>query len=111
MSKACHSYQQRVIDVFDRNHDGEIEFHEFIQSLSIFTRKDNPEAKMKCMFKLLEFPVTHFLNGDSLSSCVQHLRYQPGRLHQQWGAVHGIEEDGGVQLDRGPATTGLYCYV
>jgi serine/threonine-protein phosphatase 2B regulatory subunit len=38
---------ERVIDVFDENRDGEIQFSEFINSLAVFT-SGNDEAKLRC---------------------------------------------------------------
>ena len=38
----------RVIDVFDENRDGEIQFTEFISSLAVFSQNGNDEAKLKC---------------------------------------------------------------
>lgn len=39
---------ERVIAIFDTNKDEEIEFKEFISALSIFSSKENKEAKLRC---------------------------------------------------------------
>lgn len=39
---------ERVIDVFDENQDGEVQFTEFISSLAVFSQNGNDDAKLHC---------------------------------------------------------------
>ena len=41
---------ERVLDVFDENKDGEIQFTEFITALSIFNQRGNDDAKLRCKY-------------------------------------------------------------
>jgi serine/threonine-protein phosphatase 2B regulatory subunit len=38
----------RVLAIFDTNHDGVVEFNEFIGALSIFSGKGTKEQKLRC---------------------------------------------------------------
>jgi serine/threonine-protein phosphatase 2B regulatory subunit len=39
---------QRVIDIFDTDGNGEVDFKEFLDALSQFSVKGDKEAKLKC---------------------------------------------------------------
>lgn len=41
---------QRVIDIFDTDQNGEVDFKEFIQGVSQFSVRGDKESKLKCMF-------------------------------------------------------------
>jgi len=41
-----------VLAVFDLDGDGQIQFSEFLNGLSIFCKRDNPAEKLKCMSSL-----------------------------------------------------------
>lgn len=40
---------QRVIDLFDTDGNGEVDFKEFIEGISQFSVRGDKEAKLKCM--------------------------------------------------------------
>ena len=42
---------RRVIDIFDEDNNGEVDFKEFIQGLSHFSAKGNVESKLKFAFR------------------------------------------------------------
>ena len=42
---------ERVIDVFDENQDGEVQFTEFISSLAVFSQNGNDDAKLRCKIR------------------------------------------------------------
>ena len=42
---------RRVIDIFDEDKNGEVDFREFIQGLSHFSAKGNIESKLKFAFR------------------------------------------------------------
>jgi len=57
---------ERVIAIFDTNKDEEIEFKEFISALSIFSGKDNKEAKLKFAFKIYDINDDGFISNGEL---------------------------------------------
>lgn len=40
---------QRVIDIFDQDGNGEVDFKEFIQGMSLFSVKGDKMSKLRCM--------------------------------------------------------------
>ena len=44
---------QRVIDLFDSDGNGEVDFKEFIEGISQFSVRGDKEAKLKCKINLL----------------------------------------------------------
>lgn len=44
---------QRVIDLFDQDGNGEIDFKEFIEGISQFSVKGDKDAKLKCESNLI----------------------------------------------------------
>ena len=44
---------QRVIELFDTDGNGEVDFKEFIEGISQFSVKGDKEAKLKCKIALL----------------------------------------------------------
>ncbi len=40
---------ERILDVFDENQDGEVQFTEFISALSIFNTHGAEDAKLRCL--------------------------------------------------------------
>mmetsp|Transcript_42441 Transcript_42441/g.77037 ORF Transcript_42441/g.77037 Transcript_42441/m.77037 type:complete len:191 (-) Transcript_42441:29-601(-) len=57
---------ERVIDVFDENRDGEIQFSEFISGLSVFSRKGNDEQKLKFAFRIYDIDNDGFISNGEL---------------------------------------------
>eukprot|EP00163_Fabomonas_tropica_P025731 TRINITY_DN4505_c0_g1_i3.p2 TRINITY_DN4505_c0_g1~~TRINITY_DN4505_c0_g1_i3.p2 ORF type:complete len:126 (-),score=19.51 TRINITY_DN4505_c0_g1_i3:521-898(-) len=41
---------QRVISIFDKSGDGQVDFKEFITALSVFSVKGDAQEKLKCMY-------------------------------------------------------------
>ena len=46
---------QRVIDIFDQDGNGEIDFKEFIDGISQFSVKGDKESKLRCKILLRIF--------------------------------------------------------
>jgi serine/threonine-protein phosphatase 2B regulatory subunit len=42
----------RVISIFDKSGDGQVDFREFIQSLSVFSAKGSAEDKLRFAFQV-----------------------------------------------------------
>lgn len=51
---------QRVIDLFDTDGNGEVDFKEFIEGISQFSVKGDKQAKLKC--KILRKKIFYFRN-------------------------------------------------
>ncbi|VDM71447.1 unnamed protein product [Strongylus vulgaris] len=49
---------QRVIDIFDEDGNGEVDFREFIQGISQFSVKGDKNVKLKC--KVIEFSSNYY---------------------------------------------------
>jgi serine/threonine-protein phosphatase 2B regulatory subunit len=59
---------KRVVSTFDRNHDGTIDFFEFIQSLSIFAGDDesSDESKNQFLFHMYDVDNDGFISNADL---------------------------------------------
>lgn len=56
---------QRVIDIFDDDGGGDVDFKEFLMGLSAFSSKGQFDQKMKCTDPSVP-SIRHFLNRSSL---------------------------------------------
>ncbi len=45
---------QRVIDIFDTDGNGEVDFKEFIQGMSLFSVKGDKDSKLRFAFKIYD---------------------------------------------------------
>ena len=50
---------ERVIAIFDKNKDDQIEFKEFIAALSTFSDKGNKEGKLRFAFQVYDLSLIH----------------------------------------------------
>ena len=69
----------RVISIFDKSGDGQVDFKEFIQALSVFSVKGDPEQKLRFAFQVYDidrdgyicnkemFQVLKMMVGNNLS--------------------------------------------
>eukprot|EP01130_Rhizamoeba_saxonica_P014762 TRINITY_DN647_c0_g1_i2.p2 TRINITY_DN647_c0_g1~~TRINITY_DN647_c0_g1_i2.p2 ORF type:complete len:133 (+),score=36.63 TRINITY_DN647_c0_g1_i2:385-783(+) len=57
---------ERVLQIFDENKDNEIEFKEFINSLSVFSGTGNKEAKLKFCFRVYDIDGDGFISNGEL---------------------------------------------
>jgi len=57
---------ERIISIFDTNHNGEIEFSEFISGLSTFTQKDKKEAKLRFVFQIYDVDCDGYISNGEL---------------------------------------------
>jgi serine/threonine-protein phosphatase 2B regulatory subunit len=56
---------KRVMEVFDADHSGAVDFNEFILALSIFSSSEHKEEKMKFAFKIYDVKGDGYIsNGD-----------------------------------------------
>merc|ERR1711953_486632 len=57
---------RRVIDIFDDDNNGEVDFKEFIQGLSHFSAKGNVESKLKFAFRIYDMDNDGFISNGEL---------------------------------------------
>ncbi|KAF7826183.1 calcineurin B-like protein 7 [Senna tora] len=63
-------FLDRVFDLFDVNQNGQIDFAEFVQSLSVFHPKTPEEVKVKYAFKLYDLRHTGYIEHEELKEMV-----------------------------------------
>eukprot|EP01095_Lingulamoeba_sp_RSL-Kostka_P006677 TRINITY_DN2103_c4_g1_i1.p1 TRINITY_DN2103_c4_g1~~TRINITY_DN2103_c4_g1_i1.p1 ORF type:complete len:200 (-),score=95.96 TRINITY_DN2103_c4_g1_i1:217-816(-) len=64
---------ERVLDVFDKNRDGEIQFTEFISSLAVFNQKDDDESKLRFAFEIYDIDRDGFISNGELFLVLQKM--------------------------------------
>merc|ERR1712045_1006464 len=57
---------RRVIDIFDDDNNGEVDFKEFIQGLSHFSAKGDMESKLKFAFRIYDMDNDGFVSNGEL---------------------------------------------
>uniref|UniRef100_A0A1I8HXX5 Calcineurin subunit B type 1 n=1 Tax=Macrostomum lignano TaxID=282301 RepID=A0A1I8HXX5_9PLAT len=57
---------QRVIDIFDTDQNGEVDFKEFIDGVSQFSVKGDKEAKLRFAFKIYDIDKDGFISNGEL---------------------------------------------
>ncbi|KAI3385891.1 hypothetical protein SNEBB_006300 [Seison nebaliae] len=57
---------QRVIDTFDLDKDGEIDFKEFIEGVSVFSMKNDKIEKLKFAFKIYDIDNDGYIGNGEL---------------------------------------------
>uniref|UniRef100_A0A1I8F2K5 EF-hand domain-containing protein n=1 Tax=Macrostomum lignano TaxID=282301 RepID=A0A1I8F2K5_9PLAT len=60
---------QRVIEIFDTDHNGEVDFKEFIDGVSQFSVRGNKEAKLRFAFKIYDIDNDGYISNGSSSRC------------------------------------------
>ncbi|KAI5698109.1 hypothetical protein M8J75_001745 [Diaphorina citri] len=61
---------QRVIDIFDEDRNGEVDFKEFIQGVSQFSVKGDRESKLKFAFRIYDIDNDGFISNGELYQIV-----------------------------------------
>lgn len=64
---------QRVIDIFDTDGNGEVDFKEFIQGVSQFSVKGDKESKLKCKCIIASFILCPSFPAPMAASPYLHL--------------------------------------
>ena len=57
---------QRVVDVFDEDKNGEVDFNEFLQGLSLFSTKGEKEDKLRFAFKIYDMDNDGYISNGEL---------------------------------------------
>lgn len=57
---------QRVIDIFDTDGNGEVDFKEFIEGISQFSVKGDKESKLRFAFKIYDMDKDGFISNGEL---------------------------------------------
>merc|ERR1712039_620384 len=64
---------ERVIDVFDENQDGEVQFTEFISSLAVFSQNGNDDAKLRFAFQIYDIDRDGFISNGELYTVLKKM--------------------------------------
>ena len=76
---------ERVIAIFDKNRDDEIEFKEFITALSTFSDKGNKEGKLRFAFQVYDIDNDGFISNGELFQVLKMMvgdNLEPVQLQQ-----------------------------
>lgn len=57
---------QRVIDIFDTDGNGEVDFKEFIEGVSLFSVKGDKESKLRFAFKIYDMDKDGYISNGEL---------------------------------------------
>merc|ERR1712168_559070 len=57
---------QRVIDIFDEDQNGEVDFKEFIQGVSQFSVKGDKSSKLRFAFKIYDMDKDGYISNGEL---------------------------------------------
>uniref|UniRef100_A0A8R1DRH0 EF-hand domain-containing protein n=1 Tax=Caenorhabditis japonica TaxID=281687 RepID=A0A8R1DRH0_CAEJA len=63
---------QRVIDIFDEDGNGEVDFREFIQGISQFSVKGDKNTKLKFAFRIYDMDRDGFISNGELFQVRDH---------------------------------------
>ena len=61
----------RLVEIFDGDQNGSIDFAEFVTALAIFTAKGSEEAKLKMLFDLYDLDSDGFISNGELFTLLQ----------------------------------------
>lgn len=90
---------QRVIDIFDADGNGEVDFKEFIHGVSQFSVKGDKLSKLKFAFRIYDMDNDGFISNGELFQ-VSFERFQlisPFSTYPFQTTIAGVENDGGKQ--------------
>lgn len=93
---------QRVIDIFDADGNGEVDFKEFIHGVSQFSVKGDKLSKLKFAFRIYDMDNDGFISNGELFQVSIYLKIyllnmfcvQSSSDHSTPHHVLGIENDG-----------------
>merc|ERR1719232_1157137 len=77
---------QRVIDIFDEDGNGEVDFKEFIQGVSQFSVKGDKSSKLRFAFKIYDMDgdgnIYYYfkINLHDIEKCANHHNYNQYRF-------------------------------
>jgi len=76
---------QRVIDIFDTDGNGEVDFKEFIEGISQFSVKGNKDAKLQFAFKIYDIDRDGYISNGELFQVLKMMvgnNLKDGQLQQ-----------------------------
>ena len=93
---------QRVVQVFDADSDGELNFSEFVSGLAMFTTKNvDKQKKLKFLFNIYDLDRDGLISNSELFQVVESSGVYFSHLTANIAA--GPEDDGRDKLDRDSA--------
>lgn len=93
---------QRVIDIFDADGNGEVDFKEFIHGVSQFSVKGDKLSKLKFAFRIYDMDNDGFISNGELFQVSRNFWVLYQAFYDQQHHT-GIENDGWQQSERRPA--------
>lgn len=85
---------QRVIDIFDADGNGEVDFKEFIHGVSQFSVKGDKLSKLKFAFRIYDMDNDGFISNGELFQVSTTACFFDRREHFNLILLTGIEDDG-----------------
>lgn len=61
----------RIIEIFDTNRDGAVDFQEFLTGIGLFARSTDPEDKLKFLFRVYDLGDDGFVSNRDLFSSLK----------------------------------------
>ena len=57
---------KRIVEVFDSDHDGEVDFKEFVMGLAQFRGKENEDLRLKFLFRIYDIDRDGYISNGEL---------------------------------------------
>ncbi|XP_064623517.1 calcineurin subunit B type 1 [Lineus longissimus] len=96
---------QRVIDIFDTDGNGEVDFKEFIEGMSQFSVKGDKEAKLRFAFKIYDMDKDGYISNGELFQVLKMMvgsNLKDAQLQQivDKTIIHAdVDKDGKISFD------------
>ncbi|KAK8392844.1 hypothetical protein O3P69_013106 [Scylla paramamosain] len=93
---------QRVIDIFDADGNGEVDFKEFIQGMSQFSVKGDKESKMRFAFRIYDMDNDGYISNGELFQMMVGNNLKDTQLQQivdKTVLFADKDEDGKISFD------------
>ncbi|KAG5678470.1 hypothetical protein PVAND_008140 [Polypedilum vanderplanki] len=95
---------QRIITLFDSNGDGEVDFREFIATLSLFSVKSNKEEKLKFAFRIYDVDNDGLISYKDLVNALKMMvgknltDYQINQICARTMTFSDVDDDAGGKI-------------
>lgn len=96
---------QRVIDIFDADGNGEVDFKEFIQGVSQFSVKGDKLSKLRFAFRIYDMDNDGYISNGELFQVRLHRISLTYTIDIYDESFPGVKNDGGQQFERHATAT------